>query len=91
MSHRDVSRFVTLALEDHVLRKRLETDPGAAFEGYDLTDEEKEAILSADEHRLQHAGIDPMTARSWRAFHDVDEFAPDLPNAPGDLPRDRHQ
>ena len=48
------------------------------------------AILSAEEHRLQHAGIDPMTARSWRAFHDVDEFAPDIPNAPGDLPRDRH-
>jgi len=89
VSHRDVSRFVTLALEDHELRKKLESDPDGAFQGYDLTDEEKEAILSSDEHRLQHAGIDPLTARSWHAFHDVDEFAPDMPNAPGDLPRER--
>ena len=89
MSHRDVSRFVTLALEDHVLRMKLESDPESAFQGYDLTDEEKEAIRSADEHRLMHAGIDPMTARSWHAFHNVDEFAPDMPNAPHDLPRER--
>ena len=89
MSHRDVSRFVTLALEDHELRERLLSDPNSAFEGYDLTDEERQAILTGDEHRLQHAGIDPMTARSWHAFHDVDQFAPDMPNAPGDLPRQR--
>ncbi len=89
MSHRDVSRFVTLALEDHVLRGRLEKDPESAFHGYDLSDEEKEAIVSANEHALQHAGVDPLTARSWHAFHNVDEFAPDMPNAPGDLPRQR--
>lgn len=89
MSHRDVSRFISLALEDHVLRKRLEEDQDDAFQGYDLSDEEKEAIVSAGEHALQHVGVDPMTARSWHAFHDVDDFAPDMPNAPGDLPRER--
>lgn len=86
MSHRDVSRFVTLALDDETLRERLERSPENAFEGFDLTPEEQDAIVAADERRLQHLGLDPMTAHSWGAFHDVEEFAPDMPDAPGDLP-----
>lgn len=86
MSNADVSRFVTLALDDEKLRGELETDPNAAFQGYDLTDAEKTAIKDADEQKLRTMGLDPMTARSWSAFHDVEGFAPDMPDAPGDLP-----
>jgi hypothetical protein len=85
MSHAQVSRFVTRALEDEELRQQLVADPAAAFQGYDLTDEEKRAIADVDEQKLRHLGLDPMTARSWHAFHDVGEFAPDRPDAPGDL------
>jgi hypothetical protein len=86
MSHVQVSRFVTRALEDAALRQQLEKDPTGAFQGYDLTDEEKQAIAAADEQKLRHLGLDPMTAHSWHAFHDVDDFdAPDRPDAPGDL------
>jgi hypothetical protein len=85
MSHVQVSRFVTRALEDEELRRQLEDDPANAFQGYDLSDEEKQAIANADETKLRHLGLDPMTARSWHAFHDVEEFAPDRPDAPGDL------
>jgi hypothetical protein len=85
MSHRDVSRFVTRALEDYHLRQKLESDPDAALADFDITAEERAAILSADEHALQRLGLDPMTARSWKAFHDAGEFAPDKPDAPGDL------
>jgi hypothetical protein len=85
MSNTEVSRFVTRALDDENLRQQLEDDPDAAFQGYDLDDDEKQAIKSAEEQKLQHMGIDAMTARSWRAFHDVEEFAPDRPDASGDL------
>lgn len=86
MSATDVSRFVTLALDDENLRQELENNPAQAFQGYDLTDDERQAIAGADEQRLRTMGLDPMTAHSWAAFHDVEHFAPDLPNAPGDLP-----
>jgi hypothetical protein len=85
MTNTEVSRFVTRALDDQHLRQQLEDNPEAAFQGYDLDDDEKQAIKAADENELQRMGIDAMTARSWRAFHDVEEFAPDQPDAPGDL------
>jgi len=85
MSNVDVSRFVTLALDDEKLRERLKSAPDQAFQGFDLTDEEKSAIASANEQQLRGLGLDPMTARSWMAFHDVEEIAPDRPDAPGDV------
>lgn len=88
MSHHDASRFITRALDDVRVRDKLKADPASAFGGYDLTEEEKDAIASANESKLKHIGVDPMTARSWSAFHDVEEFASDMPDAPGDLPAD---
>ena len=89
MTRVDVSRFVTLALNDKDVRERLESDPNGAFQGFDLTSEEKEAITSADEQALRDIGLDPMTARSWMAFHDVGEIAPDRPAGKGDVPSER--
>jgi hypothetical protein len=85
MSQADVSRFVTRALDDAQLRRRLEESPDQAFQGFDLSAEEKEAIHSADEQQLRRIGLDPMTARSWMAFHDAKGMAPDRPDTPGDL------
>jgi hypothetical protein len=85
MSQVDVSRFVTLALDDENVRQKLETNPDRAFDGFDLTEEEREAIASADEGKLRQIGLDPMTAHSWAAFHDVERFAPDMPDLPGDV------
>lgn len=87
MSYADVSRFVTLALDDEHVRQQLKENPDQAFQGYDLSSEEKEAIRSANEQQLQSMGIDAMTARSWAAFHGVGAFAPDRPDAPGDVER----
>jgi hypothetical protein len=87
MSYTDLSRFVTLALDDEHLRERLESNPDEAFAGFDLTPEERAAISSAGEDQLRALGMDPMTARSWSTFHDVEEFAPDLPQGSNDLPR----
>jgi topoisomerase IA-like protein len=85
MSQPELSRFLTHALDDQNLRTTLASNPEQAFQGFDLTDEEKEAVRAADEQRLRDLGIDPMTARSWLAFHDTAGFAPDQPDAPGDL------
>lgn len=86
MSYAELSRFVTLALDDQHLRERLESNADDAFSGFDLTPEERAAISSASEEQLRGLGLDPMTARSWSAFHNVEDFAPDLPDAPNDLP-----
>ncbi len=86
MSYAELSRFVTLALDDAHLRERLKQDPDGAFSGFDLTGEERAAIASANEDKLRGMGLDPMTAHSWNAFHDVKEFARDRPDAPNDLP-----
>ena len=85
MSQAEVSRFVTRALDDERVRNQLRQNPDDAFSGFDLSSEEKEAISSADEQHLRGLGLDPMTARSWMAFHDVREVAPDRPDAPGDV------
>jgi len=85
VTYADVSRFVTLALNDEELRERLESDPEGAFQGYDLADEERGAIKAGDERRLTSMGLDAMTARSWASFHDVEGFARDMPNAPNDV------
>jgi len=86
VTYADLSRFVTLALDDEKLRERLESDPAEVFQRYDLTDDEQGAITSADERRLTSMGLDPMTAHSWASFHDVEGFARDMPNAPNDVP-----
>lgn len=86
MSQADVSRFVTLALDDADLREQLQGNPDDAFQGYDLTDDERSAIVSGDEQKLREMGLDPMTAHAWNAFQDLGEFAPDMPDGRGDLP-----
>ena len=85
MSQAEISRFVTRALDDESVRDQLARDPEQAFQGYDLTPSEKSAIQSADEQQLRAFGLDPMTSRSWLAFHDAKKFAPDRPDAPGDV------
>lgn len=85
MSYAEVSRFVTRALDDVKLRETLENNPDEAFHGFDLSADERSAIAKADETALRNIGLDPMTARSWMAFHDVAKIAPDRPDAPGDL------
>jgi hypothetical protein len=86
MTSTEVSRFVTLALDDEHVRTALEQDADAAFQGFDLTGQEKEAISAGDEGALRQMGLDPMTARSWAAFHTVAGFAPDRPDLPNDVP-----
>ncbi len=87
MSYAELSRFVTRALDDEQLRERLENNPDEAFTGFDLTGEERAAVSSASEDQLRRLGLDPMTAHSWSAFHDVEDFAPDFPRGSNDLPQ----
>ncbi len=44
-------------LRDHGFRAQMKSDPAAAIAGYDLTDEERKALLSADIGRLYDMGV----------------------------------
>lgn len=44
-------------LRDHGFRAQMKSDPAAAIAGYDLTDEERKALLSADIGQLYDMGV----------------------------------
>jgi hypothetical protein len=44
-------------LRDHAFRAQMKSDPAAAIAGFDLTDEERKALLSADIGRLYDMGV----------------------------------
>jgi Aromatic-ring-opening dioxygenase LigAB, LigA subunit len=44
-------------LRDHVCRPAMKTNPAAAIEKYDLTPEEKKALLAGDGVTLHHMGV----------------------------------
>jgi hypothetical protein len=44
-------------LRDHAFRAAMKTDPAAAIAKYDLTEEEREALLAGDVARLYQLGV----------------------------------
>jgi hypothetical protein len=44
-------------LRDHAFRAQMKSDPAAAIAGFDLTDDERKALLSADIGRLYNMGV----------------------------------
>jgi hypothetical protein len=44
-------------LRDHAFRAAMKTDPGAAIAGYDLSEEERTALLAGDVARLYRLGV----------------------------------
>ena len=48
---------------DEEFRQRCATDPDAALGDYDLSDEERAALLDGDAERLQAVGVDTRRAK----------------------------
>ena len=58
MAHEILIRVVERASTDAAFRTQLASDPARALAGYDLTAEERAAVLSADPSKLQALGVD---------------------------------
>ncbi|HEY7066910.1 MAG TPA: Os1348 family NHLP clan protein [Chloroflexota bacterium] len=58
MSKRGVEQVLMRALGDGDFRKHLQDQPDTALTGFDLTDEERAAILGGDKNALLDFGID---------------------------------
>jgi hypothetical protein len=57
MSVYAVNKLCREVLRDHSFRARMKSDPKSAIEKYDLTDEEKRALLAGDVVTLHNLGV----------------------------------
>ena len=58
MSRQMIAQVVERASTDAQFRAQLERDPENALAGYDLTPQERSALLSGDENQLRELGVD---------------------------------
>jgi hypothetical protein len=69
MSQDAVSQIIGLAVTDAEFRQLLFSNPDEALQGYDLTDEEKEALENLEQEDLEDFStkLDArITKRAWR-------------------------
>ncbi|MGE0280068.1 MAG: hypothetical protein AB7P20_05575 [Rhizobiaceae bacterium] len=57
MSAYAVNKLCRDVLRDHAFRERMKTDPASAVVGYDLTAQEKKALLAGDVVTLHNLGV----------------------------------
>jgi hypothetical protein len=76
-----LSKVLDRASTDAAFRTLLRSNPDAALAGYDLTAEEKAALMSGDERQLQDLGVDArITKQATTTFDDTGQGS--WPNTP---------
>lgn len=70
MSKQALQSALDRAIDDSAFRQQLASNPDAALAGYDLSPEERTALMSADQSQLeQHLGpLDDRTSKSVMPF-----------------------
>lgn len=63
MSKNALEAVVSRWLEDEEFRAQFATNPQAALVGYDLTPEEKTAIVNRDPSKVAHLGLDERLSK----------------------------
>jgi hypothetical protein len=63
MSREAVARVIERASTDAAFRAQLGSNPESALAGYDLTPEERAAVLSGDSAALHALGVDPRISK----------------------------
>jgi hypothetical protein len=58
-----LTKLLERASTDTSFRSQLESDPASALAGYDLTPEERSAVLSGDSGRLESLGLDARVTK----------------------------
>ena len=66
-----VQKFLFEFNRDSAAQDRYMADRAAAVEGYDLTDEERAALIEADFGKLFHLGVNGQILMHFGAFHQV--------------------
>jgi len=66
MSLEAVYKVVERAVSDPTFLDRCATDPDKALASYDLTPEEKKAIVSGNAHLLEGLEVDERVSKSFR-------------------------
>jgi hypothetical protein len=64
MSVHDLTRIIERASSDFTFLTQLNEDPDGALVGYDLTAEERAAVLQPDPVRLEALGVEPRITKS---------------------------
>jgi hypothetical protein len=72
MSREALTQVVERASRDPAFRSQLQSSPDSALAGYDLTAEERAAVLSSDPGEVRSLGVDPRISKQAN------------PNIPGD-------
>jgi hypothetical protein len=63
MSVHDLTRIIERASSDFTFLTQLNEDPDRALAGYDLTPDERAAVLQPDPARLEALGVDARIAK----------------------------
>jgi len=58
MSKAALESVIRAAISDESFRKQLKQNPQAALSGYDLTSDERSAIMSGNDAKLKAMGVD---------------------------------
>ncbi|MGH2500173.1 MAG: Os1348 family NHLP clan protein [Candidatus Limnocylindria bacterium] len=71
MTNGTLGQIVQRAISDAAFRRQLQTDPGAALRGFDLTADERSALLSGDPAKLSALGVDQRMSKAFSLFGDT--------------------
>lgn len=72
MSLYQVQKFLWLLNRDTAQQERFRSDPAAAIAPFDLTDEERDALLHTDIGLLYHLGVNGQLLMHFAAFEQID-------------------
>ncbi|MBU6444679.1 MAG: aromatic ring-opening dioxygenase subunit LigA [Alphaproteobacteria bacterium] len=72
MSLYQLSKFLYEINRDPAIQARFRANPQSALEGYDLTDEERGAILEPDIGLLYVLGVNGQILMHYAAFHGIE-------------------
>ena len=63
MSQENLAKVIERASTDAAFRSQLQSNPEAALAGYELTAEEKAALMSGDSGKLGELGVDARVTK----------------------------
>ena len=75
MSQESLSKIVERASTDPAFRAQLQSNPESALAGYDLTAEERAALMSGDPGRMQGLGVDARVSKMQQGPWEGDPFS----------------